>query len=219
MGRFFYILLLIVISIDALGHVFSDYLSRDVTAFLPIPLLIINYFDKVSRPNIFYILSFIFTYLGITLYNLRGEISFPLALISYSIGILIYISVLVKRIPYKRKYILQFVFLVFLVLAFPVYKLFGKISLDRLLAMFLYATCILAFFCNALILSKKSKESRLALFSSICFVISTCCTASLLFSNKKLIIAKVLAVVFLWLSHALMSLFVISISSSKNSYK
>lgn len=219
MGRYFYILLSIVIVIDVFGHLFPVYFSRDVTAFLPIPILIINYFDKVTRPNIFYILSFVFTYLGITLYNLIGEVNFLLALISYSLGILIYVSVLMKRISFQTRYIFQFIVLVFLVNVYPIYKLFGNIKIDRLLVMFLYVTSILALFYCAVILNKNTKGTKLALYSSICFIMSTCCTATLIFFNKKLVIIKVLAAVLFWLSHAIMSFFVISISKTKNSYK
>lgn len=219
MGRGFYILLSIVIAVDVSGHIFPDYFSRNVTAFLPIPLLIINYFDKVAKPNIVYTLSFVFTYLGITLYNLKGGVSFALALISYSLGILIYVSVLVKRISFQSRYIFQFILLVFLVLVFPIYKLFGNIKIERLLVMFLYVTSILALFYSAVILNRNTKGTKLALYSSICFIMTTCCTATLLFFNKKLVIIKVLAAILFWLSHALMSLFVISISKPKNSYK
>lgn len=215
MNSFFYVLLVIVVALDSFGFLYPEYFSRMLTSFLPMPVLIINYFNRVKKPNLIYAASFLFTYLGVTLYNIKDDLWFKLSLFSYSIGILIYVFLILEKVYLEKKHLIQFLVLLAIVLLYPLYILSFDLDMYLLLALLFYAICCLSLFYSTIILYLCAEKRSLALFSSVFLILSTLSSAFLLFADKSHKFIGVCSILFFWLYHVSMSFFFIKKDSKE----
>lgn len=213
MNKFCYVLLVIVIALDSFGFLYPEYFSRMLTSFLPMPVLIVSYFNRVKKPNLIYATSFLFTYLGITLYNVNENLWFELSLLSYSIGILIYVFLILKKVYLEKKHLIWFLALLILVLSYPLYILSFDMNGYLLFALLFYAICCLSLLYSTIILYLCSEKRSLALFASIFLMLSTLCSAFLLFVDKSHKFIGICSILLFWLYHVSMSFFFVKESS------
>lgn len=215
MSKLFKIVLVIAVVLDALSVYFIDFIPRYITFFIPIPLLVINYVSKVSKPNFIYLLSFVFTYLGTNFYILldtpRNVMSYyAIAMLFYNIGLIIYNYLIFVEVSYTIKNLMQFLLLFALNLVVPIYLFYNKLRIDDFTMMLIYAANIILFFQLTYMLKQKNKELNLAFIGSCIFLFSSFCSGIYFFSpNRELRIFGAIGVLTFWATHVLMSLHVI----------
>ena len=114
---------------DALAIVFPNIIERQYITFLPLPVLIVLYFVSVKKINWWYLLALIATFAGILFFK---TVSYnKLALIFYTIGTLLYISITLKstvEIPIRTIFIAAIPFL--FIYLIPLFSYYDVIQMD-----------------------------------------------------------------------------------------
>lgn len=224
MNKLFKIVLAIAVVLDVLSFYLTNFIPRHITFFIPIPLLLINYVSKVSKPNLMYLLSFIFTYIGTTLYyltpNSNNVISyFSMAVFFYSIGLVIYNCLIFRDVNYSTTNLLQFFSLYVVCMFLPIYFFYNQLRVDDFVAMIMYSVNTIMFFQLTFILNKKSKGINLAFMASCIFLFSSFCSSIYYFhSIKAFKIFEAIGVLTFWLTHILMSSYMIKNYKPKFDY-
>lgn len=206
--------------LDVLSAYLQDFIPRYITFFIPIPLIVINYSNSVKQPNKIYLLSFVFTYIGTTLYYLTGDSSitlsyFSMAIVSYSIGLAIYNYLIIERIKYGLRELIQFIILYAMCLVVPIYFFFRQLRVDDFVSMIIYSINTILFFQITFLLKQKEKRNNLAFTASAIFLFSSFCSGIYFFHPiEELKIFKAIDVVTFWTMHILFSLYMIKNSKS-----
>lgn len=201
--------------LNVLAVVKPDNLERGLVIFLPIPILAIRYYDLAKSINTLYMISFIFTYFGAAIYASRISNYFSISVILYLIGILIYVKILLEKIRFTKKHIIQFTAFLLLFLALPIFYVYSRVSITKLLFMIIYVSGILLYFYTSILLVKKKVyNSKYLVISSSLYIISTTCTALLIF-NRRTAAIRVLATLSFWTVHLFMNLYMTSENSIK----
>lgn len=206
----FIALFLLTLILNTFTVVNPNILDRSLIMFLPIPILIVRYYDLTTKVNQLYMTSFVFTYFGATVYISRISNYFNIAVILYLIGILMYVKILLEKIRITKKHIIQFIAFLLLCLAIPIMYVYNKVSITKLFFMIIYVTGILFYFYTSILLVKKNiYKSKYLILSSSLYILSTICTALLIFNYKTATI-RILATTSFWLVHLFMNLYMTS---------
>lgn len=209
-NNIFFFLFFIALVLDAFAIIVPGSINRILVTFLPIPILIIRYYDLAKEADFTYMISFLFTYLGATLYISNLPYSFISAIALYLIGILLYVSILLKKIHFTRKNLISFLIFLILFLAFPILYVYNKVSGVRFFFMLIYVIGILLYFYTSVLLVKnKIQNSIYVLLSSSVYILSTFCTALLIFNYRHLYI-HIIASVSFWVVHLFMNIYMTS---------
>lgn len=215
MNKLFKIVLAIAVVLDVLSFYLTNFIPRHITFFIPIPLLLINYVSKVSKPNLMYLLSFIFTYIGTTLYyltpNPNNVISyFSIAVFFYSIALVIYNYLIFREINYTKRNLLQFFVLYAVCMFLPIYFFYNQLRIDDFVAMIMYSANTIMFFQLTYMLKQKNRLFNLVFIASCIFLFSSFCSGVYYFYPVEAFkIISAIGVLTFWITHILMSLHVI----------
>lgn len=187
-----------------------EVLDRTLIIFIPIPILVVRYYDLAKNVNPLYMISFIFTYSGATVYASRVLYYFNISIMLYLVGILLYVKIILKNISFSKKNIFQFLIFLVLFLVFPIMYVHTKVSSVKLFFMTIYVLGILLFFYTSILLFKsKIYNSKYVLLSSSMYILSTFCTALLIF-NYRFPIIHILGTSLFWLTHLFMNIYMTS---------
>lgn len=201
--------------LNVIAVVKPDNLERGLVIFLPIPILVIRYYDLTKSINISYMISFAFIYFGAAIYASRISNYFSISVILYLLGILLYVKILLDKISFTKKHVIQFTGFLLLLLALPIFYVYNKVSVTKLFFMIIYVSGILLYFYTSILLVKKKVyNSKYLLISSSLYIISTTCTALLIF-NRRTVAIRVLATLSFWTVHLLMNLYMTSEKDTK----
>ncbi len=206
------LLFLGILFLDALGAVFPNILNRQVTLFIPIPLISINYLINVKRINWLFLLSLGFNFLGLFNFNNAYQTFNSVGIIYHTIAFIIYLFIIVKDyngVSVKR--VLKLSILIILLVVVPVFILSKGIK-----QMFIFnETIIYVFFVTVymisallLFLNSKTKTYRFLLFSAVFILCSSYFQGYNLFMTDSSI-SEFFAVITFNLTHFFMCLFLI----------
>lgn len=203
----FYGLFFCALILNEVSLFFPENLNNRVTSFLLVPILVIRYFGSTTKPNYVYMLSFLFTYIAITVYVSGIKYSFAIGLLLYSIGILIYAFLAKKNTYFNLVNLKQYLFVALAILIVPIYLTVNKVSLITFTSMLIYTLSIIFFlYCSFLLVKQNRPHAKYALIASIIYTFSTFCTALLIFYSNNLIITITATTTF-WFAHLFMNLY------------
>ncbi len=202
-----------ILFLDAFGAMFPNILNRQVTLFLPLPIIFVNYLLKANRKNKWFLLSLVLNFLGIVNFNTVYETYGSLGLWFHSLAFFCYIVILVKHysreISLKRTFVYSAV-IVCLVTFFLVLYAKGIKKMLIFYDILLYVLFVTLFVIFAVVLyeTNRTKKNRFLLFSAVFIFSSTCFQGYNLFlepSGSFLF----LAIIGLNLTHYFMSKFLL----------
>lgn len=202
-------------ALHAANESFDIVNEKLITKFLPIPILLVWYFFNVIKENTLYLISFLFTYFGTSIYNyLNIKYVFNISIVLYTIGISVYIYLVFKDVKIKTQIIFRAILFCAIILFLAVMLTYNRLNLLSLLTLFVYIGSILFFFRIAIYAYLKSTaEKELYLFiSAFVYVISTFFTAINMFAYQVLIL-NFLAMFLFWYAHYFMCMYMIKVAN------
>lgn len=151
-------------------HGICKYLS-----FLEPCILMLFYYFSSRRENYFYMVSFIFTLLGLYFYNYTTLSDNPVGIYFYGLGIVVYLLTIYERSDYEflRKCFTKILPLL-AILTIPVYLILRKVEVFLIVPVIFYSLILLLLIVvSAIKFSQSETEtSKYLLFSSILLTIS-----------------------------------------------
>lgn len=193
-----------IVFLDGLGAVYTEHLNRQVTIYIPIPLIFIIYIINIKKKEILFLTSLVFHFLGIYYFNAPYEKFSSLGILFHSIAFLMYFIILFKHyeiINIKKVLINSGIVMV---LAFIPTIIYAKGMRERMMFndLMLYITIVILFISSALLLyiTHKTKANRYLLFSAICLLLSSYSQGYNLFMEKTNVLVA-FAVIFFNLTH------------------
>lgn len=208
----FAVLFTLVLALNIYSTIYPQHINKIIATFTPIPLLVISYFNRTKTPNYLYMLSFLFMYLGATFYILKIEYMFNLSLFVYTVGLGIYIKIIVDKIDFYKQHIILFLLISFVLLAYPACLFIKNVSVPDFLSVLIYGLTILLFFyTTALLVIQKgsSTKNTFALIASGLYIVSTVGSGFLMFVKPKPLALEIITVTSFWVSHLFMNLYMI----------
>ncbi|WP_303318912.1 hypothetical protein Q4Q34_05525 [Flavivirga abyssicola] len=208
-----------IIFLDALGAILPKYLDRQITLFIPLPLICIIHIINANKINKWFLLSLVFNVVGLYHFNHPYKAYNALGIILHAIAFLIYFLILFKHYQVVNiKRVLKFSFLIVILAAVPTLIYSEGMNEMRLF----YETLLYAFFVTIFVFSasllysnNKTKANRFLLFSTISILISSYLQGYNLFMEKTSLL-EFLAIILFNLTHYFMCWYLIEKSRKVN---
>lgn len=208
----FVVLFTLVLFLNIYSIIYPQHFNKIIATFTPIPLLIVSYYNRIKPPNYLYMISFLFMYLGATFYILKIEYMFNMSLFVYTIGLGIYIKIIMDKIEFGKKHIILFLVFLLVILAYPAYFFIKNVSVPDFLSVLIYGLTILLFFyTTALLVIQKgsSTKNTFSLIASGLYIFSTVGSGFLMLIKPKPLALEIITVTSFWISHLFMNLYMI----------
>lgn len=201
-----------IVLLDGLGSILPQYFNRQVTIFIPLPVVLLLYFINVSNKNKLFIVSLIFHFLGICYFNAPYEEFNSMGIIFHTIGFFIYYIILFKYYGIINTKKLLAIYIIVLILIIVPSLFFSKGMQERMLfsSLLFYIVSVILFIVSSLVLyfNKKSKINRFLLFSVISIFLSSYSQGYNLFMENTNYLVTV-AIVFFNFTHYFMCWFLV----------
>ena len=212
------ILFIGILFLDALGAVFPKYLDRQVTLFIPLPLIFIIHIVNANKKSKLFLLSLVFNFLGIYYFNNPYEAYNSLGIIYHTIAFFIYFFILFKHYQTVNvKRILKFSLLIIILVVIPaiIYSEgMRKMLLLHETIWYVFSVTIFMFSASLLYMSNKTKTNRFLLFSTVSILFSSYLQGYHLFMKKNDFL-EFFSVIFFNLTHYFMCWYLIEKSRKK----
>ncbi|AUP79838.1 hypothetical protein C1H87_14450 [Flavivirga eckloniae] len=208
-----------IIFLDALGSVFPNYLNRQVTLFMPLPLVFIIHVLNAKKKSKLFLLSLVFHFLGLYYFNNPYKAYNGWGIVFHGIAFFLYFLILYRHFQIvSTKRVLKFSFLIMILVGIPTAIYFEGMKKAFLLQeTMLYVCCVTLFIFSASILymENKTKTNRFLLFAAVSILISAYLQGYHLFMGKSdfLVFSSI---IFFNLTHYFMCWYLIEKSKQKS---
>lgn len=210
------VLFLGIIFLDALGAFFPEYLNRQITLFLPLPLILIIYIINTDEISILFLLSLVFNILGIYNFNHPFETYNAIGIVFHTLAFLLYFVILFNRIRLiSIRSVLKFSILIVLLVSVPCILYsegMSKMLIFNETMFYVFSVTIFMFSAVLLYINRKTRINLILFSSAITILCSSYFQGYNLFM-KGLDVLEFLAIILFNLTHYLMCWYLIK---SKN---
>ncbi|MEP5340948.1 MAG: hypothetical protein ABJL44_12345 [Algibacter sp.] len=207
-----------ILFLDALGAIFPQYLNRQITIFIPVPLMFLIYLLNSNKKSILFMVSTVLTFIGTCKFNNPYQEFQSLGLILLSAAFFIYFIILFKEyntvnIKTVVKYGIVILILAIVPLMFYIEGI-KKMMIFNHVILYLFMVVLFIFSTVILYMKSRTKRNRLLLFSAISIVVSCYVQGYNLFMEDTNIL-EFLAVISFNLTHYFMCWYLIKSSETK----
>lgn len=220
--RFFIgIIVLIIVLANGFGDIISNYIDRSITTYIAVPVILIYYYINSKHSDYVYMLSFVFTFLGMTYFNISTNTLQPIGIVFYGIALLIYIYKLIENTEvFSLKMVLYFALPFSIVAITIMYLLLKDLDENMFLTVAFYSMLVSVFFYISVFnyRVKQNAKTLKLLISGILLTISAICSGYNYFIDYKLPF-RVLEVFTLTFFHFFMCLYMVDVSKLKDNIK
>ncbi len=207
-----------ILFLDALGAIFPEYLNRQVTLFIPIPLLFIIHILNANKKDKLFLLSLVFHFLGLYYFNNAFKEYNALGIIFHTIAFFIYAFILFKH--YQGTHIRRFLkFALIMVTLVGIPTVIYSAGMRKMLVLhetivYVVSVTVFAFSASLLYVNDKTKANRFLLLATVSILISSYSQGYNLFMKKSDFL-EFFAVIFFNLTHYFMCWYLIVKSRKK----
>jgi len=201
-----------ILSVDALGAVFLDYLDRKITLFIPLPLLLICYILNTNKyRNKLFIVALCLLFLGLMYFNNPFQKISSWGLIFTGLAFLVYFLIFYNQLNIVSiKKVFLFGLLILFIVGIPLFIYSDGINKRQMLgaAAFYVFSVTLFLFCALVVFFKTKNNNKWILAAVLSVILNTYFQGYNMF-NSRIVGLEFLAVIFFNLTHYFIACYLI----------